>query len=249
MADAAQVVVLALGAVGVGSGVGAAEDLGERRTAAKLVFRVTACAGALRAKLQTCEDGAAGWRDVLNFDAVQAPFTREYVVDELERHVRVTWEATAAATFGVNATAHQLYANRSDLLGKISREIIGKVDKKDSNAVARALIAATAEMETAAAAQYPLPFTVVDEIIVDKTADMAAFRVLVRNGFAGGGIDELVSKANDNAIAWCTQLQKRKKSPPGAQPTQSETLHVSSGNPNAPDEHRPKFSDDWGDFG
>src|SRR5690348_6695707 len=110
MADAAQITVLAIGAVSAGTGTGAAVDLGERRTAAEIALRITAATAALATTLETSADGSTGWREVLRMDTVQEPALLRYAVDSLDRYVRVTWDAAAATTFGLDARAHQLYA-------------------------------------------------------------------------------------------------------------------------------------------
>ncbi len=258
MADVAAITVQALGEVAAGAFTGTAVDLGERRTAAKLRCRVTACTGTFKVSLQTSDDGSTGWRDAGLVAQLTKPALKQHAIEGLDRYVRVSGTTADATTFELTAEAHQLYADVSDLTLKLSTDLIMRIDNAEPGAVARALIAATADMESALAVQHPLPLTTVPEIVRDKTADLAAYRALARLITAAQGLmcngpsEQTLAVATENqkaANAWLEQARKRIVLPFGAVPAPNPPHKVSSGNPAAPDTYPTKFSDGWGDFG
>lgn len=259
MADVAAITVQALGEVTAGAFTGSAVDLGERRTAAKLRCRVTACTATFRLGLETSDDGSTGWRDagiVLAF--ANGPALKQGAIEGLDRYVRAAGTAGDDTTFELTAEAHQLYADASELTLKLSAELLSRIQQAEPGAVARALIAASADMESALAVQHPLPLTTVPEIVRDKTADLAAYRVLGRLIAAAQGAVcsgpsadtiTLVTANHKDAQAWLVEARKRIVLPFGAVPEANVPHKVSSGNPDDPDTFPAKFSDNWGDFG
>ncbi len=261
MADVAAVTVQALGEVTAGAFTGDAVDLGERRTAAKVRCRITACTAALRVELETSDDGSTGWRKASTAPVAYVPKDPQVKLsafDGLDRYVRVVGETTDDSTFEVTAEAHQLYADAADLALKISSELIVRINQAEPGAVARALIAASADMESALAVQHPLPMTTVPEVVRDKTADLAAYRVLHRlisaaQGSVCSGPSEqttvLITANHKDAQAWLTDARKRVVLPFGAAPEANVPHKTSSGDPLYPDTYPTRFSNSWGDFG
>lgn len=230
MADAAQVTLQALGAVAIGPGTGAGVDLGALHSAVILLFRVTANTGSLSVTLETSPDGATGWRVVKLIDTTnQGSYVKRFAFDQLDRWVRVTWNAEgASATFSVTGESHQLYVERYDLGGKIEAEVLERADQEHEDIVPRALIAASAEMETSLAVQHPMPLSSVPEIVRDKTGDIAVYKILGRVGYAGGGIDALVVEAHTLALDWCEKVRRREIMPFGAAPSPAAPASVSN---------------------
>ncbi len=259
MANASAITVQALGAVSAGDFTGAAVDLGEGRTAAKLRCRITACTDTIQIALETSDDGSTGWRDggqVVAF--ANAPAKTEIVLTGLDRYVRAVGSAAASTTFELTGEAHQLYADEEDLTSKISIELVRRLQTVEADAVARALLTASAEMESALAVQHPLPLTTVPEIVRDKTADLAAYRVIGRliaasrgNACAAPGeqITAMTADNNKQAMAWLESARKRYVLPYGAVPAANDPHKTSSGDPNYPDTYPPRFTNNWGDFG
>ncbi len=259
MADVAAVTVQALAEVTAGAFTGSAVDLGERRTAIKARLRVTGCTAAFRVGLETSDNGTDGWRDAgIALPFTNAPSQHLAALHGLDRYVRTEGEASANTTFELTAEAHQLYCDAGDLTLKLSAELITRINRAEPGAVARALIAASADMESALAVQHPLPLTTVPEIVRDKTADLAAYRVLGRLIAASQGSvcsapsDQtivLITANHKDAQTWLTDARKRIVLPFGAVPAPNVPHKVSSGNPDYPDTYPKKFSDGWGDFG
>lgn len=259
MADVAAITVQALGEVSAGSFTGDAVDLGERRTALKARCRVTDCSATFRVALETSDNGTDGWREagvVLQF--ANKPLLRQHPLDGLDRYVRAVGEAVADTTFELTGEAHQLYADRADLALELSADMLARLEAAEPGAVARALIAATAEMESALAVQHPLPLTTVPQIVRDKTAAIAAYAAMKRLISASQGAVcsgpsadtiTLVTSAHKHALEWLVEARKRIVLPFGAVPAANVPHKVSSGNPDYPDTYPKKFSDNWGDFG
>jgi len=238
------------GAESAGAGAGDAVDLEELRSAAKLVLRVTACSGTLSTTVQTSPDGSTGWRTVRLLDNATSIGVWRYALDDLERYLRVIWTVGTSATFALAGEAHQLYAEPHDLAGKISDLVIERARQDNPDLRADALIKASDEMQSALAVHYTLPIATLPEIIRDKTGDLAAYKLLARIGFVGGGTDEIVLKAYDEALAWVDLLRKRKVLPFGTVPDPEDAVHVSTADSLAETETlSPLTWTDWGDFG
>ena len=208
MANASTALMLHAVGAELGAGTSAALDIGDGRSAAFVSLRSFA-GGALQLTIETSPDGVTGWRkagELIRSGAVSA-LTR-IPIDGLERWLRATWPSSTDATFTLTAVAHQLYATREDLFAKLSREHCKRADEKEPGAVARALIEASCAVEDKLDATYGLPLASVSESLVGATASIAAFTVLQRNGFAGGGVDELATQAKADAIKWLDGVVK-----------------------------------------
>jgi hypothetical protein len=231
-----------------GAGTGTAVDMGLRRTAALVTVRATVVGAELKATIQTSPDGSTGWRQVAAMPALPAVGVSKRVLDGLDRYLRVVWPAGTDATFEAAAEAHQLYAEREDLLDSLSAELMERADRKHPGAVARALLNATGRAASALAPIHAMPLTTVPLELKDAVTSLAALQVLVQNGLAGGGIDELVASRAEHARLWLKQVAERKAMISGIEPAQAEAVKGSSGNPTYPDTYADRFSNNWGDF-
>lgn len=244
MANALDISLHALGAETV-AGVSVGVDIGAR-TAIKLTLYVQALSGTLTVFVDTSPDNAT-WRALGSFAAVAAaPAVEEDLsFDRCERYVRVRWTLGTSATFGVRGQAHQLFVTRAGLGTELPTTALSAVN---TSVIADALIKASCDVEDALGTRYPLPITKVSESVRQRCAQIAAFLILKRQGFAGAGIDELVVLAYKDALQWLKDVRKSDLEPAGIEPTPSPDVITSSGNPAYPDEYRKRFSDDWGDF-
>jgi phage gp36-like protein len=111
-----------------------------------------------------------------------------------------------------------------------------------------ALIKASCQSEDAFSAANPLPLTKWPESLVQRTAAVAGFYALKAYGFAGGGIDDLIVKAYDDAQAWLKSVATRKIELAGVEPKADPDTRVSSGDPRNRGDLKPRMSDNWGDY-
>lgn len=243
MANARDITLHALGAELL-AGAGAGVDI-ETRTAVKLTLYVSAVSGPLTVYVDTSPDNAL-WRVLGSFTAVSTvPAVEELSFDNCERYVRARWTLGVSATFSLIGQAHQLFASRGGLATELPAAALATVS---TNVIASALIRASGDIEDALGTRYDLPITKVPESVRQRCAQIAAFLILKHRGFAGGGIDELVVKSYDDALAWLKDVRKSDLEPAGIEPEPSADVVTSSGNPEYPDEYRKRFSDNWGDF-
>ena len=247
MAQALAVTLHALGAEAAG-GNGAAVDIGELRSAVKLALTITEATGSLTVFVETSPDGLTGWRSVGQFDVASAIGRQRYSFDECDRYVRARWTVGTSATFSVAGYAHVLFARRGDITGaSIKPEALASVDPR---VVADCLIKASGVTEDEIATSNPTPLTAWPESVTQNCSDIAVYLVLKHRGFNPElGTDQLIVKAYDDALKWFRSVAQGKVKPPGLAPPDNLGVRISSGNPEAPDVTRPKFSDDWGDFG
>jgi phage gp36-like protein len=228
---------------------GASEGLGidiGARTAIKLELCVQELnGGPLIVYVETSPDNAT-WRLLDPSGAmVAAPAVETLAFDRCERYVRSRWTLDIDATFSLRGEAHQLFVTRDGLLAELPTTALASVS---NNVITQALISASCDVEDALGTRYPLPITKVPESVKQRCARIAAFLILKHKGFAGGGIDELVVKAYDDAMKWLKDVRTSELEPSGIEPTPSPDVITSSGNPDYPEVFRKRFSDDWGDF-
>lgn len=215
----------ALGAesgAGSGTGVDLRSDEVER-TAAYVRLRVTGATVPFPLTLETSADNSTGWRPVGQMFGGGSPVAEVLAVDDCDRYLRVGWPAGTTGTFSATAVGHQLLARRDDLYAKLDREICRETDEKEPGTVARALIEATDVAVGPLGAfrdidcmirlfgiaagplgevELTLPYEQVPKSVVGAVASIAAKFVLLRHGFVGGGVDELVVAADAEARAW-----------------------------------------------
>ena len=247
MAQSLAVPLLALGAQS-GSGSGAAVDIGETRSSVKLSLTITAIVGTLTVSIETSPDGLTGWRQIGAFDAATAIGRQRYAFDECDRYVRATWATGTNATFSVAGAAHLLFARRSDITSAQMRpEALASIDVR---VLADCLIKASGIAEPEISTANPLPLTQWPEEVTSACAAIAVYYAMRHRGFnPEGGADPLIVKDSDDAKKWFRAVARGELKPPGLSPPDNLGVHISSGNPEAPDEFRPRFGDNWGDFG
>jgi len=243
MANARDITLHALAAE-IASGAGAGFDI-DTRTAVKLSLYVSELTGSFTVYVDTSPNNTA-WRALGGFTTVSAaPAVQQLSFDRCERYVRARWTLGTTATFSLGGQAHQLFATRGDLSTELPSAALAQAG---DSVIADALIRGSCDIEDALGTRYPLPITKVPESVTQRNAQISAYLILKRNGFAGGGIDELVVKSYDDARSWLKDVRDSKLEPAGIEPQPSADVITSSGNPAYPDVYRRRFSDDWGDF-
>lgn len=244
MAQALLVTLHALGAEAADAN-GAAVDIGELRSAVKLALTITAITGNLTVFVETSPDGATGWRGVGQFDVATAVGRQRWCFDECDRYVRVRWDVGTSATFSVAGEAHVLFARRGDLTsGSIPAAALASIDAR---VLADALIKASALAEDEISTSNPPPLTTWPESVTCNCADLAVFYAMSHRGFNPENSPLIVEKYKD-ARSWFRSVAQGKVKPPGLTPPDNLGVRISSGNADAPETFRKKFSDDWSDF-
>ena len=98
------------------SGEGASADIGEHRSAAKLMLVVAALVGTSVGVAVQTSPNETSWRTVVSFTTSVAAGTEELALVGLDRYVRVTYTLVGtSATLLVTGAAQQLFATEADL--------------------------------------------------------------------------------------------------------------------------------------
>lgn len=251
MANPAAITLRALASATAGADSSAWVDIGAGRSAAKLLLRVTACSGNLAVTVETSSDQTEV-RTVRAFGTVNAKALLRMSVDELDQYVRVSFSVGGSATFAVDGEAHQLYATVDDLEDKLSQTVLERLDQENDSLRARMLIKASAAVQSALSVQYTMPITTVPDEVAERTADLAAFKIMQRIGWVGGGVDDEIKLNNDEANAWLKAVRERKVLPFGVVPDPEPAVHTSDLTDTTSALSQtvmPSRWTDWGDFG
>ena len=252
MADALAVELHALAAE-TASGSGAAVDIGELRSAAKLHLRVTASTVAagvsLVVTLETSPDGTTGWRAVASFDPTTSVVRAERVFDELERFIRVSWTMSGgdSFTFSVSGKAHVLLATWQDVI--TSTLPLQALEELPIETRAKNLLIATEMAYEEIGPAYPPPLTDWSESVRGYTATIAASLMMTFRGVAPEGVDEMIFEQSKAAMSALKRIGRAEIRPAANQPPTNHGPVASSGNPASPDTFPTRFSGNWGDFG
>jgi len=251
MAEATSITLRAIAAA-VADGSGAAQPMGDRRSAVDLQLVVTAVDATLDVFVETSPDGTSGWVEVGSFDQAAGPFRQRRVFAGCGPYVRVRWEGTGS--FGVAGSAHTLYADLDDLFSEIPPEALSDLER---HVIAKQLLSATTDAEDAIAMTRPMPLTTWPTSLVTRCAQIAKWRCLAARGIDPDSTeDKLVKDAYDEAQAWLDKLAKDRLRPPALQPetsmgARSETAQDAAANatPGGAAPCIPRFTNNWGDFG
>ncbi len=209
------------------TGAGAAIDIGDLRSCARLRLEVTSVtAGAsLTCTLQSSSVSTGGWRNIGDFKVAQAPLRTDKTFSELDRYVRLSWVIigmTPSVTFRVRGFAHVLYATVSDVIRHALPETA--IASVTIEIKADCCLGATQEADSYLAGRYTLPLILWDDVLTKHVAKIAGFEIMSRRGFQPSGFDELIVKGRDDAIMWLRGVAANKIYPPGI--TDSDTADV-----------------------
>lgn len=200
------------------TGAGAAIDIGELRSCARLRLEVTSVsAGAsVTCSLETSSLSTSGWRNVGSFKVAQVPLRTDKTFSELDRYVRLSWVITGttpSVTFRVRGFAHVLYATIGDVIRHALPE--AAIASVTIEIKADCCLGATQEADSYLAGRYTLPLVLWDDVLTKHVAKIAGFEIMSRRGFQPSGFDELIVKGRDDAIMWLKGVAANKIYPPG----------------------------------
>lgn len=183
-------------------------DIGAARSAARLELQVSALSGEgakLTVKVETALSPTGPWRAVAAFPTLTVETFAAKLFATCERYLRVSWVVegtTPSFTFSVDGQAHCLYAVLDDV-GRhaLPLHTLTSVSAEDK---AAALLGATDEAESylAKAPSIDLPLATWSEALTMHVARIAAYGIMLRRGFQPEGVDQLIVKMRDDAIAW-----------------------------------------------
>jgi len=193
------------------SGEGASADIGEHRSAAKLMLVVAALVGTSVGVAVQTSPNETSWRTVVSFTTSVAAGTEELALVGLDRYVRVTYTLVGtSATLLVTGAAQQLFATEADLE---ALSLGDALDGADTQKLNRALIAASGTATGYLSNQYELPLVSWGEDVTSHTASIAAYRFMVSTGYAPEGKDELIRMNYEDAIRWFEKVSQGKIKP------------------------------------
>lgn len=211
-------ITLATSAAHSASGAGSSVDCDAKRVA-RVTLAVSAVSGttpSLSCALETSDDQLS-WDSVGDFDAVSSVGSHDIYVGDLRKYLRARWTvagAGASFTFSVTGKVILVYADPADLSGHgVPEDAIASVDDEDQ---ARALIAATDELDGYFNDRYTLPLTAWGYDLRKRTAHVAAAALMLTRGLAPEGDDYTTMKdLRDDAYKWAGDVGAKKISPPG----------------------------------
>jgi hypothetical protein len=199
-----------------GTGSGSPVDIGEIRSAARLVAMVSTLEdeGTVALSVQTSPDGTT-WSSAGDFEFFQATGHTIEFFGPLKRFVRVRWEIAGddPATFEVSGNAHVVYCDPAD----ISRFSLPEraLDGITNSERVGACIAATDISDGYVGGAYKLPLVAWGDDLRAQTAKLAGAQLLRFRGVDPEGPDAVVFQGEEKATEWLNRLANGRLSPPG----------------------------------
>ncbi|WP_437309994.1 phage protein Gp36 family protein [Sorangium sp. So ce388] len=167
------------------SGTSAVIDLGAATTV-DLVLDITAITGSLIVYVETARFESSGMWDRAEgaFTSTTKAGTRTQPFADLERYIRLRWELTGAATFGVAGEAVYVYCRPRDLKRIVSARALfdAKCDSTTNTVLDEYARDATDEVDGSLGAMYGLPLTGWGRDLRRKTAELATYFFLFNRG-------------------------------------------------------------------
>jgi phage gp36-like protein len=192
-----------------------AVDIGPLRSVVRASLFVGTLTGArLDVALETSPDGAH-WRSLGPIGSLKGVAkTTEIALGFCDRYVRIAWELTGTAvSFAALGEAHQIFATPADIrnahLPGVALEDMPSSQELD------ALLASSDEAEGYLASGFTLPLVSWSHDLRMHVAGMAGYGLMRSRGFDPEGVDALIVKGRDDAIAWLGKIAARKLTPPG----------------------------------
>lgn len=194
------------------SGTSAVLDLGAATTV-DLVLDVTAIVGSLIVYAETAPYELSGtWAEAGRFTSTTRAGTRTQPFSDLERYLRLRWELSGTATFGVAGQAVFVYCRPRDM----RRVVMGRglfSPQGDSYTPAQLdeyARDATDEMNGSLGAMFGLPLTAWGGDVRRKAAELAVYNALLHRGFSPddeGG--KAYRKMHDDAQSWLRAVREQ----------------------------------------
>jgi hypothetical protein len=204
------------------------------RWAAKLVLDLAAigAGNTLLVEIETSDDPlAAAWRWLCTEEhvaALEEPL--EIYIGGLQRYVRARWTLSGpspTARFGLTGEAHTVYCRPKDIITDAIVEYA--IDQAKADKRVRACVLASTEAEGYVASAYTTPLLGWGEDLTEKTALLAAPKLLNGRGRHPESPDEGVYKAADNALVhWFNRVANGQLKPPGIVDTTPEVFEGGS---------------------
>lgn len=227
------------------AGNGTAEDIGETRSAAVLVVNVTAVTGdALTLTFATSADGTT-FRTVAVIEGLAQAGRRKLYLAELDQHLRVSWAPGTSASFRVVGTAYTVYGDDDGLLAALPDEVY---EQSEEWVRIKARIDASSIVETVVHNAHDVPLTTWEAALSKRADQIAARFVQDKHLLNGGGEDENVTRAHDDAMAWIERIRTQEIRQPHTTPEAADAVQSSSGDPDNPDDFRDQWQSHWVDF-
>lgn len=213
------------------SGSGEAVDIGATRSACRFQFVVTAVSGtapSLTLRIQSAPTETGPWTTHHSIGALSAASApAEVTLAGLRRYVRVIWVIAGtdpAFTFEATGEAHTLYATQADV-ERFSVPTAALQGVSDSDK-ANCLIAASDKADGYLNGSYTLPLVSWDSSLRQNVAKVAGYEMMCVRGFRPDGVDDLIIKRHDDAIAWLQLIMAGKVDPPGIVDSEPETFEA-----------------------
>lgn len=194
------------------SGTSAVLDLGAATTV-DLVLDVTSISGSLIVYLETAKWATAGsWKRSTLFERTTTAGTREATAPDLERYIRLAWELTGTATFGVTGDAVFVYCRPRDMKRVVAqRGLFGQQsDSYTPVQLDEYARDATDEMSGSLGAMFGMPLTAWGLDIRRKAAELATYHALLHRGFSPddeGG--KAYRKMHDDVQNWLKAVREQ----------------------------------------
>jgi phage gp36-like protein len=196
------------------SGVSDALDLGAATTV-DLTLDVTEVASAsLVVYVETARsETSSTWTRAGAFTQTSAAGTRTQSFADLEQWIRIRWELSGAATFGVSGEAVFVYCRPRDMKRVVAARGLFGQQGDDSTAAQLDEYArdATDEINGSLGAVFSLPITAWRGDLRRKTAELGVYYALLHRGFSPddeGG--KAYRKMHDDVQAWLKDVRDQK---------------------------------------
>ncbi|MGK3995101.1 hypothetical protein [Sorangium sp. So ce1024] len=166
------------------SGASGVVDLGTA-TSVDLALDVTAISGSLVVYAETSKWATSGsWKRSTLFERTTTTGTREATAPDLERYLRLSWELTGTATFGVSGDAVFVYCRPRDMKRVVSENALFQNQDRNFSDVDLDMYAreATDDLGPSLGAMFDLPITTWGLDVRRKTAELAVYWALFRRG-------------------------------------------------------------------
>lgn len=189
------------------------------RWAAKVVVDILSLsAGAtIKVDIETSDDASSDWRIIREGAVLSYTFDEPSVlhIGKLQRYLRAKITLTGespVARFGVTGEAHTVYCKPSDITSDAISEYA--IDCVAQDKRVRACIVASTEAEGYLSSAFKTPIISWGDDVTEKTALIAAPKLLNHRGRHPESPDEGVFKAAEEAVKWFTRIGRGLK-PPG----------------------------------
>jgi phage gp36-like protein len=212
------------------AGQAPAVTLGAERSVARVTVDVSALAAGESVTLvfETALTEAGGYRALTN-EVITQLGTHDFMLTGVQERLRVLWDVTAPATFGVTAISEQIYSSPADMQRlSLPATTLSRLTAAD---LAFASVVASDEATSYLGAHFDLPIKSWGNALRMHTANLAVYHAMRRRGF-NPDADPLIRQGYVDAIAWLKGPASNDPSIVDTTPQQSsQTVYVVSDPP------------------